>query len=100
MKPLPYILSKEAILDLDEIWSYTVEKWSREQANRYYSLIMDEINSICKNFLAGKSSESMEEGCRILKVKSHRVIYRLNKGVVEIIRILHERMDIDSRLLD
>jgi len=29
---LPYIISKEAIADLDEIWYYTVEKWSVEQA--------------------------------------------------------------------
>lgn len=34
MKSLPYIISKEAIADLDEIWYYTVEKWSVEQANR------------------------------------------------------------------
>lgn len=100
MKPLPYVLSKDAALDLKEIWLYTIEKWSEEQADHYYSLIMEEINYICKNFLAGRSVESVEEGCRVSKVKSHRVIYRVSKGTVEIIRILHERMDIDSRLLD
>jgi toxin ParE1/3/4 len=99
MKPLPYVLSKDAALDLKEIWLYTVEKWSEEQADRYFALIIKEINYICKNFLAGKSAEIIDEGCRISKVKSHRVIYRVNNGTVEIIRILHERMDIDSLLL-
>ncbi len=54
MKSLPYVISKKAIADLDEIWCYTVEKWSVEQANRYYDLIFDEVNYICKMPDSGK----------------------------------------------
>ena len=49
MKPLSFVISKRAISDLEEIWLYTVEKWSIEQADRYYNLIFDEITYICKN---------------------------------------------------
>ncbi len=48
MKALPFVISKKAVSDLEEIWLYTVEKWSIEQADRYYNLIFDEINYICK----------------------------------------------------
>lgn len=48
MKTLPYVISKKAISDLEEIWLYTVEKWFVTQADRYYSPIFDEINFICK----------------------------------------------------
>ncbi len=39
MKSLPYIVSKKALTDLDDIWYYTVEKWSVDQANRYADFV-------------------------------------------------------------
>ena len=100
MKSLPYVISKKAVSDLEEIWLYTVEKWSIEQADRYYSLIFDEINFICKNVSTGKSLDHVRKGYRASKVKSHLIFYRVINDIVEIVRILHERMDIDSRLAD
>ena len=46
MKTLPFVISKKAVSDLEEIWLNTVEKWSAEQADRYYNLIFNEINYI------------------------------------------------------
>jgi toxin ParE1/3/4 len=100
MKPLPYNISKKAVSDLEEIWLYTVENWSIEQADRYYSLIFDEIDFICKNIDSGKSMSHIRKGYRASKVKSHLIFYRVTNDVVEIIRILHQQMDIDSRLVD
>ena len=98
MKPLPFVISKKAVSDLEEIWLYTVEKWSVEQADRYYNLIFDEINYICKNSTAGKSMEHVRKGYRTSKVKSHLIFYRVLNDTIEVIRILHERMDIENRL--
>jgi toxin ParE1/3/4 len=100
MRSLPYVISKKAVSDLEEIWAYTVEKWSIDQADRYYSLIFDEINFICRNVDAGKSMNHVRKGYRASKVKSHLIFYRVVNDVVEIIRILHERMDIDNRLAE
>ena len=100
MKSLPYVISKKAVFDLQDIWLYTVEKWSVEQADRYYDLIFDEINYICQNAKSGKSMEHVRKGYRGSKVKSHLIFYRVVNGTIEIIRILHERMDIENRLKD
>ncbi|MDB5210160.1 MAG: plasmid stabilization protein [Sediminibacterium sp.] len=100
MKAFPFVISKKAVSDLEEIWLYTVEKWSMEQADRYYSLIFDEINYICKNINTGKSMEHIRKGYRASKVKSHFIFYRILNDRIEVIRILHERMDIESRLND
>ena len=100
MKPLPFVISKKAVADLEEIWLYTVEKRSVEQADRYYNLIVDEINYICKNINAGKSMEHVRKGYRASKVKSHLIFYKVLNDTVEVIRILHERMDIENRLND
>ena len=98
MKSLPYVISKKAISDLKQIWLYSVEKWSVDQADRYYNLIFDEIHFVCKNINAGKSMEHIRKGYRASKVKSHLVFYRIQNNTVEVIRILHERMDIENRL--
>lgn len=100
MKSLAYVITKKAVSDLEEIWLYTVEKWSIDQADRYYNLIFDEIQFICKNVNAGKSMEHVRKGYRASKVKSHLIFYRIQNNVVEVIRILHERMDVENRLTD
>ncbi len=99
MKPLPYVISKEAIADLDDIWFYTVEKWSVPQANHYYDLIVAEINHICKEPDSGRQMDQIRKGYRVSKVKSHLVFYRIVDDTVEVIRILHQRMDIENRLI-
>lgn len=96
MNSLPYIISRRAIIDLEEIWLYTKEKWSPEQAERYYDLIFDEIHFICQKPDAGKSMEHVRNGYRGSKVKSHLIFYRVVDDTVEVIRILHERMDIGN----
>lgn len=100
MKIRTFTISKKAVSDLEEIWLYTVEKWSVEQADRYYNLIFDEINYICKNSDAGKSMEHVRKGYRASKVKSHLIFYKISNDIIEIVRILHERMDIENRLND
>ncbi len=100
MKPLPFVISKKAVADLEEIWLYTVEKWSVEQADRYYNLKFDEITYLCSNIESGKSMEHVRKGYRASKVKSHFVFYRIVNDTIEIIRILHERMHIENRLKD
>jgi toxin ParE1/3/4 len=100
MKTLPFVISKKAVSDLEEIWFYTFEKWSKEQTDRYYNLIFNEIDYICKNVSAGKSMEHVRKGYRATKVKSHLILYKIVSDTIEIIRILHEQMDIENRLND
>ena len=98
MKVLPYVISRKAISDLEEIWLYTVDKWSIEQADRYYNLIFDEIAFICKNPGSGQQMDQIRQNYRAAKVKSHLIFFKVENDIVQIVRILHERMDIKSRL--
>ena len=101
MKKKTYLLSNKAVLDLQEIWLYTFEKWSVEQADRYYNLIIGEIEFICKNIHSGKPMDFIRKGYRVSKIKSHLIFYRIsNEQIIEVIRILHESMDIPNRLID
>jgi toxin ParE1/3/4 len=101
MRRKTYLLSNKAVLDLQEIWLYTFEKWSVEQADRYYNLIIGEIEFICKHIHSGRAMNHVRKGYRVSKVKSHLIFYRISKEqIIEVIRILHESMDIPTRLND
>ena len=98
MNSLPLQISDKAISDIDEIWHYTVEKWSIEQANHYYDLIFKEIGNIGHNPDCGKKIDNIRKNYRVVKILAHFVFYRIRTDRVEIIRILHHRMDIGTRL--
>lgn len=99
---MKYELSKAAQRDLENIWLYTYENWSAEQADRYYDLLIDEIEFIAVKPQAGKDQGHIRDGYFRTKVKSHYIFYRIDprKKLVEIVRILHQRMDIAARLSD
>ncbi|MDG1697755.1 MAG: type II toxin-antitoxin system RelE/ParE family toxin [Polaribacter sp.] len=94
-----YRISKQAVDDLNDIWAYTFSKWSKKQADRYYDLIIGEIEFIADNFMIGKSAEQTRKKYRYSKIKSHLIFYRKVKNeIVEIVRILHHRMEIKKQL--
>ena len=98
MKKAKYRISEVAIKDLDSIWEYTFVNWSKEQADRYHALMMNEIEFISENTTSGKSMEHVKEGYLVVYVKSHMILFRRNEGIVEIIRVLHQKMDTESNL--
>ena len=101
MSKTSYRISRAAIEDLNKIWIYTLNKWSKEQADNYYDLIISEIAFIADNFLAGKSAGHTRKNYRITKIKSHLIFYRkVENDLVEIVRILHQRMDHQKHLED
>ena len=97
-----YKISKQAEIDLENIWLYTFEEWSIEQADYYFDLIMDEIEYISKNPKSGKSYNEIRKEYFRSRVKSHFIFYRINfkEECIEIIRILHQQMDVESHIND
>lgn len=97
---MKYKISLSASQDLEHIWLYTFENWSIEQADRYINLIMDEIEYIALKPDSGFEFGAVRKGYYRSRVKSHIIFYRIDQKMdtVEIIRILHQRMDIENRL--
>ncbi|PKP14371.1 MAG: type II toxin-antitoxin system RelE/ParE family toxin [Bacteroidetes bacterium HGW-Bacteroidetes-23] len=96
-----YIISEKALEDINAIWVYTAQNWSVEQANRYYNLIFDEIEFISNNFEMAQDFGKLRKSYRYSKIKSHLIFFKKNKfNEIEVIRVLHERMDIENRLND
>ena len=95
-----YKISNEASNDLEKIWLYTFENWSAEQADRYFDLIFDEIEYLCLKPDSGIDFSHIRKGYFRSRVKSHFIFYKINEKLneLEIIRIMHQQMDIENRL--
>ena len=95
-----YKLSHEAEKDLQNIWLYTFENWSNNQADHYINLILDEIEFVSLQPNSGTDYSHLRKGYFRLMIKSHFVFYKINKkkNQIEVIRVLHQRMDIENQL--
>ena len=95
-----YALSKRAEKDLADIWRYTVDTWSKEQANKYLRGILNTCSEIAKSpaFL-GRPYDHVRSGYRKYPFGRHVIFYQIrDAGKVLISRILHEKMDFDRHL--
>lgn len=95
-----YELTKEAAEDLYKIWDYTVDTWSEQQADKYYSQLITSFRKIAeKPTRTGKSYDTVYPGLRGERVGKHVVFFLTrNDKATLIVRILHERMDFKRHL--
>lgn len=96
-----YNLTNKAVQDLTDIWNYTFDTWPEEQADIYYNMLILSFEKIASNpTLFGKRYDEIFIGLRGFKTGKHILFFRiLNNGAIEIIRILHERMDLPNRII-
>ena len=96
-----YHITNKAVKDLANIWSYTVETWSERQADVYYEMLISFCQHIADHPASGRSYEEIAEGLYGFTANKHIIFYRIIAcDEIEVIRILHGRMDLKSRIRD
>lgn len=94
-----YVLTNKAVEDLSKIWEYTYEVWSENQADKYYELLTNAFEELVQNPKLGKNYDEIDRAILGLDVGKHVVFYRLTQSSdIEILRILHQRMDFKNRI--
>jgi toxin ParE1/3/4 len=94
-----FISTIQAERDMDGIWNYTEEHWGVEQAKKYTEIIRKTCADIAAGKLKGRNIDEIRQGYFRYSVGSHVLFYRIHDGnIVELMRILHGRMDVMSRL--
>lgn len=92
-------LTNKAVDDLSHIWNYTFDAWSENQSDQYYEMLISACGEIAANPNRGKAYEGISESLLGIKTNRHIIFYRiLNESRIEIIRILHESMDLKMRI--
>lgn len=93
------ILRQEAIDDLTDIWKYTFETWSENQADKYYETIKLACKEISRNPTLGKTYIEIAKDLLGYRINKHIIFYHMvSDDEIEVIRILHERMDFKHQL--
>jgi len=96
-----YNLTHKAVEDLAEIWDYTFELWSEQQADKYYKLLIANCQEIANNQQLGKIYDGVTPNLLGSRINRHIIFYRkMKENEVEITRILHERMNLKRRILE
>ena len=91
-------LSAKSLEDLKTIGRYTLKSWGREQRNIYLSKLDAAFHILADQPHLGIARDDIRQGYRVYHVGRHLIFYRPKSTCIEIIRILHDRMDVETRL--
>lgn len=94
-----YLLSPAAQADLEQIWDYTQDRWGVDQAEEYLRELQRAIERVAANPRIGRACDDIRPGYRKLVSASQTLFYRVTaEGPVDVVRVLHRRMDVDRHL--
>ena len=94
-----FSLTRQALEDLREIGRYTQERWGREQRRHYLALLDRSFNDLAENPSQGQRCDEIRMGYRKFPSGRHIIFFRESTGGgIEIVRVLHERMDVGTYL--
>ncbi|MDR0702330.1 MAG: type II toxin-antitoxin system RelE/ParE family toxin [Azoarcus sp.] len=91
------VFSPAAQADMENIWDYTVTHWGLTQADNYTDDIRDACNALASGDRQGRPVD-VRPGYLKYLIGSHVVYFRDYATRLEVVRILHNRMDVDRHL--
>lgn len=92
-----YRLSPLAEADLEDIWFYTLERWSLNQADKYIRDLISTFEDLAASRVHGRNA-TVREGYLKHACGSHVIYFRDRGDWLEIVRILHGARDVERHL--
>ena len=96
-KKRSYRLSSLAETDLEDIWNYTLDTWSAEQAEIYHASLISAFEGLAYGIKLGRICD-VREGYFKYAINLHIIYFKLSEAGIDVIRILHQRMDVSRHL--
>ena len=93
-----YRLYPAAQSDLEAIWTFGEARWGAERAERYIRQIQHAVETVATDPRRGRPCDEIRSGYFKFAAGTHILFFRCDEDVIEIVRILHQRMDFDSHL--
>ena len=88
----------QAEQDLLDIWMYTFSEWGEQQADNYLDELDTAIQLLAEQPLMCRERLEFAPPVRIHRHAHHLVVYLALDDGINIVRVLHESMDVDSQL--
>ena len=94
-----FVLTRAAKSDLKSIAAYTQRMWGKEQRRIYLRQFDNSFHMLAETPDVGIKYDFIKLGYKKFPNASHLIFYRcLSDDQIEIVRILHKRMDAQARL--
>jgi toxin ParE1/3/4 len=93
------LFSPTAQNDIEEIYEFTVDDWGMAQAESYIKQLQDMSNDLVKATKQGQEVDSIRQGYLRFPVGSLFIFYKQLSSEIEVIRILHKRMNFEQHFL-
>ena len=88
----------DTLIDLEHIALRTEASWGANQAKAYLADIGAAIGRAAENPFLGSDRSDIRSGYRKMRSGSHAIYYRVFADRIDVIRVLHQGMDVESRL--
>ena len=88
-----YRITPRAERDIKEIGRYTLKRWGKEQRNAYILQIEVKVELLAENPDLGRQRNDIRPGFLCFPVGEHLIFYRPHSERIDIIGVLHNRMD-------
>ena len=93
-----YRLTPAAKSDLLEIWNYTIKNWREKQSEKYLLDIETKLEQLAANPELGRQRPEINPDYNSFPVKKHIIFYLQSGNYIDIIGVLHGKMDINQNL--
>ena len=88
----------QAEQDLLEIWLYTFNEWGQQQADVYLDDLSAAMALLAEQPLACRERLEFNPPVRIHHHAHHLIVYLVQDDGINVVRVLHEGMELDSHL--
>lgn len=93
-----YIIREKAEIDLEDIYSYTVTRFGEAQAEDYLRGLILAFEGLSSGQKVARSYENVGAGLLCYSYQSHLIFFKKISSSIDILRILHQSMDIKRHL--
>jgi toxin ParE1/3/4 len=92
------VLRPVAREDLKAIGRYSADRWGESQRRWYLRELADRMAVLADNPMLGRARDDLRAGYRSMRSGRHVVFYREVADGIEIVRVLHQSMDVSRHL--
>lgn len=92
---MSFHLTRRAILDLKNIYVYSVENWGEQIAEKYLDGIYEVFFSLVENPDAGNIWQKRAFPFRMVAAGKHFAVYELHNNQIIILTVLHGNQNIE-----
>jgi len=97
LKMAKYRLTPAAKKDLLDVWNYTLKVWGSKKAKQDLFDIEEKLELLAANPELGRTRPDINRNYFSFPANDHTIYYLKAEKQIQIIAILHKRMDVEKR---